>query len=116
VRQYKRNRILKLSFDYGVTEVARDSVLEYFLRSLASPDDDPNSVREYSDVITELSKFDDKSPTEKMRVLKRLQVLSDHIIDDFFLPCEFFLYTRRPRCISFANQYFTSEGCVCANS
>jgi hypothetical protein len=54
--------------DSGGTNVDRDSVLEFFLRSLASPDDNPGSVREYSSVLTELANFH-KPPTEPKRTI-----------------------------------------------
>jgi hypothetical protein len=110
-RTYKRGRLLKL-FYAEATEGGRDSILEYFLRSLASPDDDLSSIRDYSSVVSELSKFDDYSPTAKKRTLKRLQELSDHLADDFLLPCEFFYITVVPRCVSVADRDLKSEGCI----
>jgi hypothetical protein len=110
-RTYKRGTLVKL-FYAEATEGGRDSILEYFMRSLASPDDISNSIRDYSSIVSELSKFDDYSPTAKQRTIKRLQELSDHLADDFLLPCEFFCITVVPRCVSVADRAVKSEGCV----
>ncbi len=87
-RKYKRGTLLKLVYDYAISDLGRDNILRYFLTLMtARPEENP-SAQQFSYVLVTLSNFEDKSATEKSEVVEKAKDLADHLVDNFFLPRE----------------------------
>jgi len=88
-REYKRGKLLKLVYDYALSDSGRDNVLRYFLTAITTlPAENPSIERDFSHVLASLEDFEEKSTQEKDQLLKGVQELADHLIDGFFLPSE----------------------------
>jgi hypothetical protein len=75
--------------EYAISDRGRDNILEYFLTIIASLEESPGPSQDLSRVLADLAGFEEKSEQEKDQIAQRVQELADHLVDYFFLPCEF---------------------------
>jgi hypothetical protein len=75
--------------EYAISDRGRDNILEYFLTIIASLEESPGPSQDLSRVLADLAGFEKKSEQEKDQIAQRVQELADHLVDYFFLPCEF---------------------------
>jgi hypothetical protein len=88
-KPYNRGKFLQLVHEYAISDRGRDNILEYFLTIIASLEESPGPSQDLSRVLADLAGFEKKSEQEKDQIAQRVQELADHLVDYFFLPCEF---------------------------
>jgi hypothetical protein len=89
-RKYERGKLLKLVYDYAISDHGRDNILRYFLTTMTTLSEEiPYTEQNFSRVLAGLADFKDRSALEKDKIVQRVQELADHLIDGFFLPRTF---------------------------
>jgi hypothetical protein len=89
-KPYNRGKLLQLVHEYAISDHGRDNILIYFLTTIsASLEESPRPLQGFSRILAKLAGFEEKSEQEKDQTAQRAQELADHLVDYFFLPCEF---------------------------
>jgi hypothetical protein len=71
---YKRITLIRLTHQYALSEISRDSFLKYFFQYMAIP-------------MEEESHFDTWDTERKSELVLSLAAFADYLVDNFFLPC-----------------------------
>jgi hypothetical protein len=61
-RLYQRGKLLQLAYEYAISDLGQDNILIYFLTTIsASPEEVLRPVQDFSHILTNLARFEEKS-------------------------------------------------------
>jgi hypothetical protein len=72
---YKRITLIRLTYEYVLSEISQENFLRYFFQQMAIP-------------IEKDMHFDDWDTEQKSELESSLTAFADFLVDNFFLPCE----------------------------
>jgi len=84
-RKYGRAKLVKLVYEYAISDVGRDNILRYFLASMVM---ESTEVEGFPHILATLIDFDNLDISKKESIIKRVRDFADHLVDGFFLPCK----------------------------
>src|SRR5436305_3547385 len=84
-RRYGRAKLVKLVYEYAISDAGRDNILRYFLASMVM---ESTEVEGFPHVLANLIDFDDLDISKKNSIMERVRDFADNLVDGFFLPCK----------------------------
>jgi hypothetical protein len=84
-RKYRRAKLVKLIYEYVISNTGRDNILRYFLASIVI---ESTKIKKFPYILATLIDFDNLDISKKESIIKRVRDFADHLVNGFFLLCK----------------------------